>query len=142
MKPSNPRFLQVLTCALMIFAVSCQSAQTKQAQDSLRKKQALAAENSALSAKASSLRNQMRNAQYEGDYLSAAEIRKELNEVTNKMEQNRVAPPRVTNYNSNTEAGSSYYAGGMKLNSRTNGSSSYVHSGEETTSSRMLRSTK
>lgn len=142
MKLSNPKFLQILASALMVFVVSCQSAQTRQAQDSLKKKQTLAAENNALSARASSLRNQMRNAQYEGDYLSAAEIRKELNEVMNKMEQNRVTPPRVTQYNYNTEAGSYYYSGGMMLNARTNGSSGYVNGGQDTTSSRMLRSTK
>lgn len=139
---NNSKILQILASALMVFVVSCQSAQTQHAKDSLRKRQALAAENSALAARANSLRNQMRNAQYEGDYLSAAEIRKELNEVTNKMEQTRVTPPRVTQYNNNTEAGSYYYSGGMMLNARTNGSSGYVNGGQDTTSSRMLRSTK
>lgn len=139
MKIQTTRVLQVLTCALMVFAVSCQSAQTKQAEESLKRKQILAGENSVLSAKASSLRKQISDAQYSGDYLSAREIRKELNEVVNKMEQNRYVPQTAA-ANSNTEA--SYYSGGIKLNARTNGSSSYVTSGEDTTSSRMLRNTR
>lgn len=139
MKYKKSKVLQILTCALMVFAVSCQSAQTKQAQESLKRKQSLAAENSALSAKASALRKQISNAQYEGDYLSANEIRKELNEVVNKMEQNKYAPTK-TAANDNTEA--SYYTGGIKLSARTNGTSSYVSSGQDTTSSRMLRTAK
>lgn len=139
MKTQKSRVLQVLTCALMVFAVSCQSTQTKQADESLKKKQVLAAENSVLSAKAISLRKQISDAQYSGDYLSAREIRKELNEVVNKMAQNKYVPQN-TETNSNTEA--SYYSGGIKLNARTNGSSSYVTSGEETTSTRMLRNTR
>lgn len=139
MKDKKSRFLQLLTCALMVFAVSCQSAQTKQAQDSLKRKQGLAAENSALSAKANALRKQISNAQYEGDYLSANEIRKELNEVVNKMEQNKYVPAK-TAANDNTEA--SYYTGGIKLNAQTNGASNYVSSGQDTTSSRMLRTAK
>jgi cell division protein FtsB len=140
MKPTKNKFLQVFTCALMVFAVSCQSAQTKQALDSLKKKQSLASENSALSARATALRQQMSNAQYEGDYLSAAEIRKELNQISEKMEQNRPAQARTADTNGNTEA--SYFTGGFRLNYQSNGPSSYVSSGEDTTSSRMLRTAK
>jgi fumarylacetoacetate (FAA) hydrolase family protein len=141
MKLTKNRILQVFACALMVFAVSCQSAQTKQAAESLKKKQNLAGENSALSAKANSLRKQISDAQYQGDYLSAKEIRKELNEVVNKMEQNKYVPQK-TNANYSTEAGSGYYTGGIKLGSQTNGTSSYVSSGQDTTSSRMLRTAK
>ncbi|MNL35061.1 hypothetical protein D3C87_1570710 [compost metagenome] len=139
MKNKKNRVLQILTCALMVFEVSCQSAQTKQAQESLKRKQGLAAENSVLSAKANALRKQITNAQYEGDYLSAIEIRKELSEVMNKMEQNKYVPAKTAS-NDNTEA--SYYTGGIKLNAQTNGTSSYVSSGQDTTSSRMLRTAK
>ena len=140
MKPTKNRILQVFACTLMVFAVSCQSAQTKQAAESLKKKQNLAGENSVLSAKANALRKQISDAQYQGDYLSASEIRKELNEVVNKMEQNKYVPQRAAS-NNNTEAGS-YFTGGYKLNAQTNGTSSYVSSGQDTTSSRMLRTAK
>jgi C-terminal processing protease CtpA/Prc len=139
MKPTKNRILQVFACTLMMFAVSCQSAQTKQAAESLKRKQNIAGENSVLSARANNLRKQISDAQYNGDYLSANEIRKELNEVVSKMEQNRYASQPAA-ANDNTEA--SYYTGGIKLNAQTNGTSSYVSSEQDTTSSRMLRTAR